>query len=179
MASPRKAHCFAIFTHLSGNEQAPAEPPRLISQFTISWLPATQSIRLLARPESGRNLTYAESLAWAARLGIKTISWGRLEIRKDGFDAALRQWHLLNSGQVAFKALDRRGRPNMAINCIHAISDIVPGPLLQTGTARGFGAGQMLVNHFRSLRASGDQYQLTTSPPTGQPLALSTARQLR
>jgi hypothetical protein len=149
-ASSHASHCFAVFFRFQGV----GGPTAIAEQFTISWLPASETIRLLARPEPGRNLSYAESLSWAARRGLRTRSWGPFEMRKSGYEAAVAQWRRLNSGGMLFQTLDRRVRPDVGTNCIHAISDIVPGPLLRTGLSRGFHVMPQMVRHFRPLLVS-------------------------
>src|SRR5262249_18621995 len=117
---------------------------------TISWLPASGVIRLLAAPEPGHNLGLSETMTWAKSHDLATTSWGPFEIQKETFDRAVAQAAKLEEGKIEFKSLDGRTRSNGASNCIHVISDILPGALLNTGTARGNSATQMLVQHFHN-----------------------------
>ena len=47
--------------------------------------------------------------------------------------------------------IDQRFRPGAATNCIHAVTDVVPGPLAHGGQSHGNGATQLAVQHFRPL----------------------------
>jgi hypothetical protein len=147
---PRSSHTFATFLRIDREEdprnRALWETAR---SFNISWLPASGSFRLLQRPVAGRNYTLPETLKWADGRGLTTTMRGPFEIGKDVYERAAKQKERLESGAVAYKALDRRFRPDVAINCIHAVSDILPGPLLMTGDARGEAATAMVANHFR------------------------------
>lgn len=146
----RWSHTFATFLKIDRDDD-----PRNGAQWesaqsvTISWMPASGSIRILQRPVAGRNYTLQESLAWAEQRGLYTTMRGPFEIDKDVYDRAIRQRNRLESGAIAWKALDRRFRPGAACNCIHAVSDVLPGPLLMTGKARGDGATAMIAAHFR------------------------------
>jgi hypothetical protein len=141
---PQHTHSFAVFIRVT-----PEGESNRCEKFTISWMPAGGVIRLIAPPEPGKNYTLEETLDWAARLGLRTRTWGPFEIAKETYDLALEQKHRLESGQVLYKALDRRHRPHTATNCIHAVSDVLPGPLLSTGSAAGDSATAMIVAHYR------------------------------
>jgi hypothetical protein len=115
---------------------------------TISWLPASLNIVLLRRdPEQGKNFDLPSTLKIAKSQGADVSAWGPFQIRKELYDRALAQIKRLETGKVGFKALDRAFRPDAATNCFHAISDIVDGPLLNTGTAFGAPASEMVVQH--------------------------------
>jgi hypothetical protein len=145
--TPRAAHTFATFIKVS---YASGADPRhgKVERHTISWLPATLDVRLLRRPQAGRNLGLRATLQLAEAEGAAISTWGPYRIKKSLYDRALSQIERLNRGEVAYKALDRAYRPNAATNCFHAVSDIVPGPLLDTGTAYGSAASAMVVAHF-------------------------------
>lgn len=160
--SARKSHCFATFERWAAQAETGGQN-KLIERFTISWMPQSERIHLLRRPEMGRNLTEGESLAWASRNRLGTAKWGPFEINSLGYDGAVRQFHRLSGRQIAYKALDRRFRPGVASNCIHAISDIVPGPLLNTGTRRGWDAGALIVSHFRPFFVTNATSRATDS----------------
>jgi len=147
LAWPTESHVFATFLHLHWNEDS--AKPKLMKSFTMSWIPTSGDVRMFADPEPGRNMTHAETLAWATQRNAKTKLSGPFEMTAEGFERSLKQWERLNSGQVAYKMLDGQVRPDKGTNCIHAISDVVPGELLQTGLSRGFAAADMLVAHFR------------------------------
>jgi hypothetical protein len=52
---------------------------------------------------------------------------------------------VLESGDLSYKMIDNPVRPNKGVNCIHAVTDMVPGELLDTGSARGEEATQMVA----------------------------------
>jgi hypothetical protein len=135
----RSAHTFATF--IRAKERANVEA------HTISWLPANLNVRLLAAPEQGRNLGLKDALELEKARGNTVFAWGPFEIRKDLYERALSQIRRLESGQVAYRALDGRFRPGTATNCFHAVSDIVDTPLLDTGTAFGVPASAMVLQH--------------------------------
>lgn len=145
---PRLAHTFAAFIKVEHEEDMDPADYR-IETHTISWLPAhldPQPI-LLRRPEPGTNLTLKESLDWGISRGGNLSAWGPFPIKKELYVRALKQIDRLNSGRVLYKATDRNFRPDTATNCFHAVSDIVDGPLLDTGFAFGVPATLMVRDH--------------------------------
>ena len=130
----RYTHTFAHFvkqTTTSTEEQ------------TISWMPATLRITVLRRtPEQGVNLTLDQTLQLARSIGAQVISHGPFEITPELYNRAAMQVKQLQSGQVAYKCLDRRFR-GFASNCIHAVSDL--GGFLDTGTQSGEAATVAVV----------------------------------
>jgi hypothetical protein len=156
---PRSAHSFAAFVKASEEKNRPIDGSR-IEIHTISWLPATLNVQpLRLRPVHGRNLDLLETLQLAISQNADISAWGPYLIQKDLYDHVLAQIELLNSGQVSFKAIDRGFRPATASNCFHAISDILDGPPLDTGTAYGDAASEMVRDHL-----SG-QIMSATKPP--------------
>jgi hypothetical protein len=146
VAPARSAHTFATFIKVEEMEDMDiADWP--MEMHTISWLPANLDVRLLASPEQGANLDLKATLDLEKSRNARVSAWGPFEIRKDLYDRAQAQIKRLNSGQVAYKAIDRRFRPRGATNCFHAISDIVDGPLLDTGSAFGEAASRMVLQH--------------------------------
>src|SRR5262249_21636430 len=144
---PRYAHTFATFVKATG--VGPCASQYAIEAHTISWCPASGVIRLARLcPERGVNRDLTGTLAWAPWLGAWISRWGPFQIRKELYDRAVAQECRLASGAIGYKVLDCGVRPGCASNCIHAVSDIVEGPLLQTGTAYGDEAGAMVAHHF-------------------------------
>jgi hypothetical protein len=144
--TPRAAHTFATFVKVSYQHGSNRKEGQ-VERHTISWLPATLDVRLLRRPEAGKNLGLRATLQLGESEGAAISAWGPYRIKKTLYDRALSQIERLNRGEVAYKALDRAYRPDAATNCFHAVSDIVPGPLLNTGTAFGNTASAMVVEH--------------------------------
>lgn len=142
----REAHSFATFV------QARREPVRILDQATISWLPASGVVNLRNRAERGTNHTLKSSLELVTP--AHTIAqWGPFEITQDLFQRAKRQAQFLERGGTLYKAVDLSTRSvGVAVNCEHAISDIVrnPGqPFVRTGTARGHWGSFLVAGHLR------------------------------
>lgn len=147
----RRTHTFATFLKVDiGEPDEDGEiPTQTMETTTISWLPASGSIRVLAPSEVGRNFGLQETLEWAKDNGTSTSARGPFEITREIYERAVKQKQRLESGAVAYKVIDRRFRTGAALNCIHAVSDIIPGSLLMSGTARGESATDMVAQHFR------------------------------
>jgi hypothetical protein len=144
---PRSAHTFATFIKVGSDKSAQAGKPP-IELHTISWTSVAPIGQVLLRPvERGVNRSLANTLDLAKAIGAEVSAWGPYEIKKDLYDRALKQIAHLSSGQVHYKAVDVRFRPDGATNCFHAISDIVDGPLLDTGAAFGVSASQLVLEH--------------------------------
>jgi hypothetical protein len=141
----RGAHTFATF--LKVEDAKAGEKAKPVEMVTISWLPASLDVRLLAPPERGNNFDLPSTLKIAQSQKTMVAAWGPYEIKKELFDRAVGQAKRLNSGTVAYKALDGRLRPEAATNCIHAVSDVVDGPLLDTGKAFGAPASRLVLQH--------------------------------
>jgi hypothetical protein len=147
--APRFSHTFATFVKATGdgndNTKYKIEP------HTISWIAKTKEI-VVARlkPEPGVNLSLKESLELAVSLEEKISMWGPFEIKKELYDRALKQIDRLESNKVQYKAVDLRFRPDTAINCIHAVSDIdADNGFLDVGTASGNEASRAVAGHLR------------------------------
>jgi hypothetical protein len=146
------AHTFAAFVRV---DDIRAKSPA-IQAAVISWLPANGNVRVVKlRPEPGKNFGLKETLNWAAELRLNVSAFGPYPIRKELYDSAVRQVKMLESGVVAYKAVDvARGNP--VSNCIHALSDldIVKEPLM-TGAAHGEEATALVVRFFRPWMVQG------------------------
>jgi hypothetical protein len=144
---PRFAHSFATFVKASGNGQFPKDYK--IETKTISWLPAKLTVQpLLRTPVPGKNLDLAATLAWA-KAEARVTAWGPFEVKKELYDQAVKQIERLESGKLAYIALDGRSRGAGAVNCIHALSDLdAKQAALNTGTAHGNAASLLVLGHF-------------------------------
>jgi hypothetical protein len=144
---PRLAHSFATFVKTVEKENAPQE---LAESHTISWLPENLSVELVRfNPVRGTNLNLSESIRTANSLGTRVTMWGPVRIKKELYDMAIRQVDRLNRGEISYIAMDRRFRGQGASNCFHAVSDLdTMQPALNTGTAYGDAASQMVFEHF-------------------------------
>lgn len=146
--APTQAHSFAVFFKVQNGPANDGDGVALEVR-PLSWVNASGvTPRLLGPTEPGRILGLEATLQMAARSNYQITAWGPYRIDKELYDRAMAQIDRLNSGAVAYKMIDRRFRPGAAVNCIHAISDIAPGPLLDTGTAFGVPATGLIRNHF-------------------------------
>jgi hypothetical protein len=148
---PRFSHTWATFVKSSRND---SDKPTVDESITISWLPEGGAIPPLAVVR-GRNSTLPETLDWARQLNARVAAWGPIPIRKELYELASQRKQVLESGSLAYKMIDGRVRPERGTNCIHAVSDMVPGALLQSGTAHGEDGTRMVADHLRG-------YMLTT-----------------
>ena len=146
--SIRFTHTFAMFVKASGDGDNP-RTYQLQTQ-TISWMPQTLSIRVLASsPEPGVNLSIADSLQWAQSVGAVTTVWGPFEIRQELYERAAKQAARLNAGEALYLCNDRRHRGTEATNCIHAVSDVETSEgLLMTGRQCGNAGSGAVIQHF-------------------------------
>ncbi len=135
---PAWTHTFATFTR--GGES-----------LCISWMPnapkAKGNVRLTSRPECGCNWSLAQTLEHAREIRAKVHAFGPYPCRPELFEAAQRRVRELESGQIAYKAIDVLTRPK-GVNCIHAVSDTISPPL-DTGVLVSDAAAREIVRHFR------------------------------
>ena len=153
---PQSAHTFATFVHSVPHQDA----RRIIECKTISWLPASLSVSLLAGPEVGRNLTLEETLAHAKSINAPVYLWGPYRIDRALYDRASQQIERFTSGAVQYKAIDIGYRPDSAVNCFHAIADLdTEAGYLTTGIAYGKSATAMVAHHLSRWKIESDEDQ--------------------
>ncbi len=115
---------------------------REFEAFTISWLPADFDknpnlcvfdgfgARLIATSNKcplspGHSFSLPETLKMAVNAKVAVGMWGPYEIKKEGFDLAVKRMKLLNSGTIKYRADDRLYRKDrVAINCFHAMAGL-------------------------------------------------------
>jgi altronate dehydratase len=100
-------------------------------------------------------MNLANTLAWAKSVGSKIEKFGPYTITESMYQLAEKQKKKLELGHIKYKANDRGLRPDIASNCIHAISDIVcrqENEILITGTNRGFDATKILVEYLKKKK---------------------------
>ena len=136
---PRRTHSFASFVKAIGTGDSAKDYP--IEVHTISWMPRSTMLKsaLAAKPDD----VWLISLMGFVRMSNK-------DYRSAGefYDRAIKQEARLNSGLVLYKAIDRRFRPGMASNCIHAVSDLdTDNGLLHSGQGRGEAASRQVAQH--------------------------------
>jgi hypothetical protein len=127
-SNPSYSHSFATFVRASWPGDAPCPDNPALETQTISWLPATLTIRTYAlRPECGNNVDLHPTIRWCQCNDMRISLWGAYRICPDLYCRAAKQVELLNSGQVRYKALDTGYQSDNVSNCIHAASSIVSG----------------------------------------------------
>lgn len=143
-AKPRTSHSFV--TVVRAQQDGSDMRHWKIDNYTISWLPATGNIQQFRRPEPGRNFGLAETLRWAEGQSARVTLWGPYEVDPELLVYAQRQIVVLESGRIDYRMLDSLTRPR-AVNCIHAVSDMLPGEPMNSGRAFGESASAELVQY--------------------------------
>lgn len=120
---PTTAHVWGTYVKATCR---PGEPP-CIETVTISWLPATKKVRVLAlQPEVGRNFTLAETLEIISGPRSRIALWGPYEISECRYNQAVERQAVLNSGAIAYKLTDRfNSRPTVE-HCLHGLTGAHP-----------------------------------------------------
>ncbi len=163
---PRTAHSFAAFVKVPDKDGKPDTAS--MEAHMISWITEPENFGLLRPAAPGRNLSLEESMQWAANRNAAVIAFGPYRIQKELYDRAMAQRERLRSGAVAYKATDRRVRQaGVAVNCFHAISDMVEGPLLDTGSAFGEPASAMVREHLSRWIVERDKTHRSLIAPLG------------
>jgi hypothetical protein len=159
---PETSHCFATFARIV--EPEGSEP--VVELHHINWFSrrghrtgVTHAVfeddGTPTRPEPGENRTTREALLLASLHGLKVTRWGPFEIARELHERALQQVDLLEGRipgrRILYKAFDigcRESDANVALNCVHAISDVDrEGGPLRTWTRYGEGAASLVVQH--------------------------------
>jgi hypothetical protein len=143
---PRFSHTFATFVKTSGPS---ASTSQVLEVHTLSWMPASHDIAILRlQPEPGVLYDLESSLAWAYSVNARVSMWGPYEIQEELYERAVAQERKLSAGGLLFKMVDGRFRSELAINCIHAVSDIdTDQGRLHVGPARGDAASHAVAWH--------------------------------
>lgn len=117
-------HTWATFVRAVG--EGPDPSTYYVEYRTISWLPATLDIRVLAaHPEKGVNLDLYASIDTVLADRERITMWGPFLVRKLIYDRAATQVARLEGGTVRYRAID--GPSDLTIDdCIHAVADIDP-----------------------------------------------------
>ena len=152
----RLSHTFAAFVRAAGPE---ANPSAQLDVQTISWMPRSLEIEPLRMfPTQGVNLNLAETLSWARSVDSRVTMWGPYPIEKELYDVATHRSEQLKSGAIQYIANDRRRREEGAVNCIHALSDMVPSQsLLGTGSECGNGASELVLQHLNRFVSTSSE----------------------
>jgi hypothetical protein len=148
---PEFSHSFISVIRVFADGGQPSVTPELkmrtyrnreFEAFTISWLPADfvenphlcvfdgLGARLIPSmnrcPLSpGKSFNLADTIQLAVNAKVAVCMWGPYEIKKPGFDLAVKRMRLLNEGKIKYRADDRTYRKNgIAINCFHAMAGL-------------------------------------------------------
>ncbi|MGO8899242.1 MAG: hypothetical protein ACLQU5_12985 [Isosphaeraceae bacterium] len=161
---PETSHCFATFARVAPMGESSRGRAELhhINWFSIrghqtGLANLTEPDGRSSHPEPGENRTTHEALSLVHRHGLRITRWGPYEIDQRLFERAQRQIDLLegrvHGRRVLYKAFDlgyREGPWALAVNCIHAVSDIdrehTP---LRTWASYGDEAARKIVLHLR------------------------------
>lgn len=133
---PAETHTFADWVCVREN--------KIVDEVVINWGPKEDSARIATATVEGKHFTLKESFDHIAKEN-KNFRYWVLKSDKNMMDAARAQRDSLKE----YKVFDRRTRPS-AVNCIHAISDVVGH--LDTRTACGIEAGERIVRFFLEKR---------------------------
>ena len=163
---PETSHCFATFARVAyehGDSVRPRVELHHINWFSVRGHKTGMAYGLaepggrITRPEPGENRTTREALELAHRGGLRVTRWGPYEVSRGLYERALRQIDRLEGRipgrRVLYKTLDmgcREGDQVEAVNCIHAVSDVVRGSSpLRTWASYGNDAACKIVTHLR------------------------------
>ena len=118
-----KTHTWANYVKVT-----PTATGLIVEPVTISWLPADGDVNTFRpfRREPGVNLTHAETVRRVAADGARIASFGPFEIDVNRYHAAQSQVARLQSGAVAYLAVDSVGRNPSVSNCVHAVTGADP-----------------------------------------------------
>jgi hypothetical protein len=162
--NPELAHSFLSVIRVLGDGKQPSLASRFrrarfkkrdFEAFTISWMPhdfdtnphlrVFEGVGSLVAPQMnkcpvfvGKNFTLDKTLKLAVSVRNAVGMWGPYEIKKEGFDLAVKRKRLLDRGSIGYRADDRLyRRDRIAINCFHAMGGLVEsysdGGFLGTG----------------------------------------------
>lgn len=117
---PRTAHTWATFVRTAATPAGET----VVSEDTISWLPATLNVRPWALfAEVGTNLTLQQTFDFMGSHRRQRVAvWGPYEITADRYAQALTQKALLESGVVRYHSLGLFGRKANVMHCIDGVT---------------------------------------------------------
>jgi hypothetical protein len=140
------SHSFASFIALDRAPAPNGPTPKVLSHHDISWIPAATNpdnpsvcVSPTGLPDvgcptvQGHNFKAAETLRMGHN-GHRIIKYWIAEITEELFELARDREAYLEDGRILYIANDTFLRQDhTAINCIHALSDMEPGSLPDTG----------------------------------------------
>lgn len=121
---PRTAHTWATFVRTCASPAG----EQVVSQDTISWLPATLNVRPFALcAEKGVNLTLQQTFAFmGSHHRQRVVAFGPYEITADRYAQAMAQKALLESGAIQYHSLGLLGRRSDVLHCIDGVTRTDP-----------------------------------------------------
>jgi hypothetical protein len=121
---PRTAHTWATFHHTV----LTPDGERVVSEDTISWLPATLNVRPWAlRAEPGVNLTLQQTFDFmGSHRRQRVTAWGPYEITAERHTQAMAQKARLESGAIRYHSLGLLGRRPDVLHCIDGVTQTDP-----------------------------------------------------
>jgi hypothetical protein len=176
---PRTAHTWATFHHTLATDSG----ERVLSEDTISWLPATLNVRPWALcSETGVNLTLQQTFDFmGSHRRQRVTAWGPYEITAERYAQAKAQKALLESGVIKYHSLGLLGRRPDVLHCIDGVTQVdrawekAANPSWwygEAGTAQAVRAGVRsgyILNPYLA-----HDWLLTEMNPTGYRLAVRT-----
>ncbi|MBA4189616.1 MAG: hypothetical protein C0467_16650 [Planctomycetaceae bacterium] len=115
---PEKTHTFLAITRIP-------QSAGVVETREMSWLPATLKVRGIALlPETGVNLSVADTFAVCARDNMRVSVWGPYQIKAELFNRLSNQITRLETGKIKYKGTDNLYPSPIAMNCYHAIWNI-------------------------------------------------------
>ena len=125
-------------------------------------MPKSLDLKFNNTPEPGFNFSHDDTLSFVRQAKAKVKFWGPFHATDELFELWSKRIRQLNEGTLQYVMLDGDHRPTVATNCIHGCSDLVlTDELLDTGTLRGFGASEKVLEH---LSAAGSSWSGETEP---------------
>jgi hypothetical protein len=169
--NPNHSHTFATFIRARWPGNDPCPPAPCLEAVTISWLPENLVVRTFAVfPECGRNFGLHSTLRYVLQNDERVSMWGPYQIEADLYQRALRQYEMLMSGSVRYKANDAGYCSDCVSNCIHAVSGVAEEARVHV-LSPGWGepASYLVLQRFKPWMLDGER----THPWVGAALGLN------
>lgn len=143
-------HTWATFVRAVGTGTDPNG--YTLESHTISWLPATLDVRVLApHPETGVNLDACQTLDFVLGNRERVKMWGPFRVGPELWDRSLRVREILLGGAARYRAISTE-YDLLVADCIHAVAAVDPVfgrehyPLIRVG----FSASRYIAREVRS-----------------------------
>lgn len=130
----RLIHCHTWATFERGGET-----------FTISWYPSGDAKLIGGRPQPGKNMSHAETLAYAQKSGAKIRSYGPHPLTPEQWQQAKQRHDDLQAGKISYVTQSWR---RDGCNCIQALAGAI-GPPERYGLLMGDIASRDILRHIK------------------------------